>query len=73
MKDEDAEVLSKEKFAEVFQEYTSWFCGKEEASYIKEQMLAPVYKSEDLSSDESDQSNQENGNSSSDGEEKGKN
>ena len=52
MKDESAEVLSKKDFSDVFAEYTSWFCGKEEASYVKEQMLAPIYKSENSESKE---------------------
>lgn len=55
MKDPDAEVLPKKDFCDVFIEYTSWFCGKEEASYVKEQMLSPIYKSEDLSSDKEEE------------------
>jgi hypothetical protein len=59
MKDQDKEVLPKKDFADVFVEYTSWFCGKEEASYVKDQMLQPIYKSEDLSSDQNDNKDRE--------------
>lgn len=72
MKDQDKEALPKKDFADVFVEYTSWFCGKEEASYIKEQMLQPIYKSEDPSSDQDDSKKQEPSGNSEENKEKDK-
>lgn len=44
VKDESGEIPAKKEFCDVLVEYATWFVGKEQAIYIKEDQLEPIVK-----------------------------